>query len=486
MLTNLVRNLVQFNGASMFEKARLSATYKGDYEAPNENDLQAILLTLSGKDPETRPQIGYSTITSKLENSASKMSWIYLVKNLILLDRCCECRFFVQDISQLNIPHIQTFEELHPSYKNYGIDIFIRKYFNHIKTKSFLYTKKTSSFNISGEEKKNYFKSQSIENIFEEFLLCCRLHEQIMDLGSCCKGGLLQFNLNQYVMLMFLFTLNNIYSTQYISVLVLLDKLLNMQLNDAKKFKDLYTNYLKNNEQLISFINQFKYVKGYNEINTNDIAKVDYRIYTCIDEYIKIAEKQANIFGLPKEIQLDSNLNEDEIVVSSMNILRQSVQQVKQEQIENANLDFMQQSTRTKKTIIYRPPEIVSFEEKVTQYAELHPQKFKDGAVVSFKKEFYDIIQNNYSTDYTKIEEIYKRVSSVSPQRVQSVQKPFGTDQGKIQIAEEDKIQFHVPGEFHEEIFLSEKNILFFEVAIDFNQFEDQVGFDDFADVDDQ
>ena len=61
--------------------------------------------------------------------------------------------------------------------ENYGIDIFIRKYFNHIKTKSFLYTKKTSSFNISGEEKKNYFKSQSIENIFEEFLLCCRLHE---------------------------------------------------------------------------------------------------------------------------------------------------------------------------------------------------------------------------------------------------------------------------------------------------------------------
>ena len=95
-----------------------------------------------------------------------------------------------------------------------------------------------------------------------------------------------------------------------------------MQLNDAKKFKDLYTNYLKNNEQLISFINQFKYVKGYNEINTNDIAKVDYRIYNCIDEYIKIAEKQANVFGLPKEIQLDSNLNEDEIVVSSMNILR--------------------------------------------------------------------------------------------------------------------------------------------------------------------
>ena len=28
---------------------------------------------------------------------------------------------------------------------------------------------------------------------------------------------------------------------------------------------------------------------------------------------------------------------------------------------------------RTKKTIIYRPPEIVSFEEKVTTYAELHP-----------------------------------------------------------------------------------------------------------------
>lgn len=63
MITNFIRNIVQFGGTSTFEKARLAATYKGDHEAPSEDDLMgicicyyvAILLTLSGKDPETRP-----------------------------------------------------------------------------------------------------------------------------------------------------------------------------------------------------------------------------------------------------------------------------------------------------------------------------------------------------------------------------------------------------------------------------------------------
>lgn len=74
----------------------------------------ALLLTLSGKDPETRPQIGFTTIVGKMEQSQSKSYWNYIIKNLIILDRCLDCQFFVQDIANLEINHVQNFMETDP------------------------------------------------------------------------------------------------------------------------------------------------------------------------------------------------------------------------------------------------------------------------------------------------------------------------------------------------------------------------------------
>ena len=53
MITNLVRNIVQFGGTSTFEKARLSATYKGDYYYPNETDIEGILENMNSNNAYT-------------------------------------------------------------------------------------------------------------------------------------------------------------------------------------------------------------------------------------------------------------------------------------------------------------------------------------------------------------------------------------------------------------------------------------------------
>jgi hypothetical protein len=49
--------------------------------------IPVILTSLSGKDKETQDEVAFSTITYKLETSASKNKWNYLIKNLIILDR---------------------------------------------------------------------------------------------------------------------------------------------------------------------------------------------------------------------------------------------------------------------------------------------------------------------------------------------------------------------------------------------------------------
>lgn len=46
-----------------------------------------ILKTFCSEDKETKAQIAFATILKKMLNSDSKYSWIYLLKNLIILDR---------------------------------------------------------------------------------------------------------------------------------------------------------------------------------------------------------------------------------------------------------------------------------------------------------------------------------------------------------------------------------------------------------------
>lgn len=74
----------------------MKATYKGDKKCPSENQLQTILKSLKGKDPETKAELAFSTITMKLEGSESRKLWYYLIKNLIILDRCVEDKTFLK------------------------------------------------------------------------------------------------------------------------------------------------------------------------------------------------------------------------------------------------------------------------------------------------------------------------------------------------------------------------------------------------------
>ncbi len=49
-----------------------------------------ILSTLCGGDSETPPKEAFKKIIAKCELSDSKNKWNYLIKNLIILDRCVD------------------------------------------------------------------------------------------------------------------------------------------------------------------------------------------------------------------------------------------------------------------------------------------------------------------------------------------------------------------------------------------------------------
>lgn len=114
----------------------------------------------------------------------------------------------------------------------------------------------------------------------------------------------------------------NLYYTQFIQIICLLERMLKMTIAQAKQFREFYNQYLKNNEILINFIHSHIYIKGYSAIQTQDISKVDFRIIGSIEDYIRVAESNQNKVGLPEEVVLEMD---EEIIIQAVEVVRQSL-----------------------------------------------------------------------------------------------------------------------------------------------------------------
>ncbi|CAD8080647.1 unnamed protein product [Paramecium primaurelia] len=484
MITNLVRNIVQFGGTSTFEKARLSATYKGDYYYPNESDIEAIMLTLSGKDPETRPQVGFTTILAKLEQSQSKIYWNYIIKNLIILDRCIEYRFFVSDIADMNVNYVENYVERDQKYKSLSMDSFIRKYYLYLKKKAALYSIKKSSFNTPKEEKKNYFKQQSAENIFEEFNKGQQLFDQILDISIHDKNGLLKYRLNQYVYQLLLFTMLNLYYNSYILIVILIERLLKMPINEVKQFKDIYNHFLKNNEVLVNFINTRLYIKGFSDINTSEIARIDTRIIGAIEEYVRIAEKSQNSIGLSQDIQISADLIDEELIFDQVEIIRDSIYQRDGQAEPNRAVGHKLSN------IQYTVQKLTSFESKLKDYQHKYIKKYPQSSFNTdgFKEDLFKSLANNYSTEYIVIDP--KLFKTLSYQNERESSQPHSSIESEYHD-DGIKIEFIQPiNDFDENVFFSIKDIFCFEVPKIIDNIEqfpnaDEEDFPDYKDEED-
>jgi len=69
-----------------------------------------MMETFDGKDDETRAQIGYATIIRKINSSDSNTSWVYLLKNLMILDCALERRCFIEELCELELPILNDFK----------------------------------------------------------------------------------------------------------------------------------------------------------------------------------------------------------------------------------------------------------------------------------------------------------------------------------------------------------------------------------------
>lgn len=71
---------------------------------------------MRGEDPETPANLAFMTLMAKLEASDGRKKWNYIIKNLIIFDRCAEERKLLAEISELHIISIENFVEKKERY----------------------------------------------------------------------------------------------------------------------------------------------------------------------------------------------------------------------------------------------------------------------------------------------------------------------------------------------------------------------------------
>jgi hypothetical protein len=82
-LGNFKRSIYAAKAKGPFEKAKLKATYEGDFDPPKEKHVQTILWTLQGQNMQTTPEAAFGSLTQRLIST----HWATVMKALIIVHR---------------------------------------------------------------------------------------------------------------------------------------------------------------------------------------------------------------------------------------------------------------------------------------------------------------------------------------------------------------------------------------------------------------
>lgn len=98
--------------------------------------------------------------------------------------------------------------------------------------------------------------------------------------------------------------------------ILLLDRLLTLNLDQALKCRDIYTKFLRLTEELIRFINNHQFIKGF-QISTKEFFKHDPRTLASIDDYISILKQNQE----ESEIEIEENIIDETSPFNTINKL---------------------------------------------------------------------------------------------------------------------------------------------------------------------
>lgn len=100
----------------------------------------------------------------------------------------------------------------------------------------------------------------------------------------------------------------SLYSSQYLGIIAILDRVFALEVTEARRIKQIYENFLGNTEELRKFINSHQYIQGF-QISTSEFYQGDKKVLSNLEEYIKLLQEKKDV-NMFKKVSESMDLSE--------------------------------------------------------------------------------------------------------------------------------------------------------------------------------
>lgn len=175
-------------------------------------------------------------------------------------------------------------------------DGLIRKYFQLIKARAECLARKRSLFNIDRYQRQEFLEHMDAADCRWHIQMSEKLFQSTFDLIEYKRYEVTQFKIIQWLFLQLLYKLINVYSTELLAITRMLNFLESQTEKEILEFKKDVQGFNKNSNSIISFAEEFKWIKGFETINYKEFDPSRNEIMSYIQEALKHKKNQEEEF----------------------------------------------------------------------------------------------------------------------------------------------------------------------------------------------
>ena len=162
-MDNFKRSLYAARARGTFEKAKLKATYEGDFQPPKEKHVQTIIWTLQGQNPKTTPEVAFESLMQRLLSK----NWATVLKTLIIVHRGIGQigPGYSKRLGEVTAP-LDKFHD--PSERGNSHNPLIQAYWAYIQSQAASFAQKSSAFLVPQANRAEFFARLAPDELMEQ------------------------------------------------------------------------------------------------------------------------------------------------------------------------------------------------------------------------------------------------------------------------------------------------------------------------------
>jgi len=208
---------------------------------------------------------------------------MFVLKSLIVMDRCVEERLMLQEIATYNNRYLEEFQGTSVQ-SSLPINRLIQHYFHHIRNKARIYEEKKCVIAFDKSERSTRIDKLTVAALLEQINECVALQESILQLNETYKNGNKRSEVVQYLFGMLLLTVLAAHSVQFICVSALIRKAPALDLQSLRQTRSEIDRIDKRSTRdVMLFLNSNKDIETFKNIKYEELFRFGPKFLVPID-----------------------------------------------------------------------------------------------------------------------------------------------------------------------------------------------------------